>query len=322
MKALNPEAVIIGGAVVDIPLAPVDKAVFDAASWPLESISMRVGGDALNESIALRRLGHGPLLVSKLGADAAGDYILRALDEAGVDTAGVVREAGLDTAINIVLVREDGERSFITNRNGSLRRLGPEDVLPAMDLPAFTGAKVACLASLFVSPMLTPENTAPLFERIRAMGIALCADSTRRKNGETVADPPVAAMLSHLDYFFPNLSEAALLTGREDPDAIADALLDCGVRHAVLKMGGQGCLLKSRTERHLVPAFPHARCVDTTGAGDTFAAGFIAGLLEGRSFRDCGRLANAAASLCLEHVGANAAMWTRADVEKRMTAIP
>ena len=69
---------------------------------------------------------------------------------------------------------------------------------------------------------------------------------------------------------------------------------------------------------HQRPAVPGIRAVDTTGAGDTFAAGFIAGLLEGRSFEDCARLANAAASLCVETVGATSGRWTRADAEARM----
>ena len=84
-----------------------------------------------------------------------------------------------------------------------------------------------------------------------------------------------------------------------------------------LKLGGRGCLLKSREERHLIPAVPGVRCVDTTGAGDTFAGAFIAALLESKSFANCGRFANAVASLCVESVGANAGTWTRADAEAR-----
>ena len=311
----QPEVVIIGGAIVDIPLAPVCREVFEARSWPLERIAMQPGGDALNESLVLARLDRAPALVSKLGRDAAGDAIQRALESAGVDTLWVAREEGLDTGINIVLVREDGERSFITNRNGSLRRLGLSDVLPALESPAFAGAKIACLASLFVSPALTITDTTALFDAIRARGLTLCADTTRRKNGETLAE--AGGMLSRLDYFFPHLEEAALLTGLTDPDRVADALLECGVRHVALKLGGEGCLLASREERLRVPAYPSARCVDTTGAGDTFAAAFIAALLEGRSFRDCGRYANAAASLCVEHVGANGGQWTREDAARR-----
>ena len=72
MSDRAPEVVVIGGAVVDIPLAPVGPAVFEAGSTPLERIAIQVGGDAANESLTLARLGHAPALVSKVGADAAG----------------------------------------------------------------------------------------------------------------------------------------------------------------------------------------------------------------------------------------------------------
>lgn len=317
MTARLPEAALIGAGIVDIPLVPVRREMFEGTgSQSLERIALGVGGDALNEAMLLTRLGHPAMLVSVIGEDAAGDIVLRALDEAGVDRGCVVRRPGLDTGVNVVMVRGDGERGFITSRSGSLRRLCLSDILPALETPAFAGVKVACLASLFVSEALTIPDMTALFDAIRAKGKLLCADATRRKRGETLKE--AGAMLSRLDYFFPNLEEAALLTGTDDPDDAADALLGCGVGRVAIKLGARGCLLKGRDERHLIPAFPGAKCVDTTGAGDTFAAAFIAGLLEGRSFADCGRLANAAASLCVEHVGANTGAWTRRDVEERL----
>jgi len=310
------DSIIIGAAIVDIPLSPISRAAFDTPSTPLERIAMQLGGDAANESLVLARLGHAPALVSVVGRDAPGDFVLQTLSRAGVDVSHVARPEGLDTGINVVLVREDGERGFITSSSGSLRRLALSDILPALDSPALAGARVACLASLFVSPLLTLDDTAALFDALKAKGLTVCADTTRRKHGETLRQ--AGAALSRLDYFFPNLEEAALLTGVEEPDAVADALIDCGVGHVALKLGGRGCLLASRDERALIPAVPGVRCVDTTGAGDTFAGAFIAALLEGRSFVDCGRFANAVASLCVESVGANAGTWTREDVRRRL----
>lgn len=312
----NPEVAVIGAAIVDIPLAPISPEAFAAHSTPVERIAMGAGGDALNEALVLARLGRAPLLVSVVGEDAPGDFVLRTLRDAGVDASCVVREAGLDTGINVVLVGADGERRFVTSRTGSLRRLSLAHILPALEAPAFERVKIACLASLFVSPRLTLSDTARLFDALKARGVTLCADTTRPKNGETLAD--AAPALSRLDYFFPNLAEAAALTGETDPDAVADALLDCGVRHVALKLGGRGCLLASGATRRLVPAVPHIRPVDTTGAGDTFAAAFIAALLEGRDFIDCGRYANAAASLCVESVGAVSGDWSRSDVIARV----
>ena len=315
----RPEVAVIGAAIVDIPLAPVGPEIFDARSTPLRRIAMGAGGDALNEALVLARLGRAPMLVSVVGDDPAGRFVLETLEGAGVDGSCVVREAGLETGINVVLVDAAGERRFLTSQSGSLRRLGPEHILPALDSPAFQGVRIACLASLFVSTRLTLEDTAALFDALKGRGLTLCADTTRPKRGETLAD--AGAVLARLDYFFPNLSEAAALTGERDPDAIAGALLDAGVKHVALKLGGRGCLLASASERHIVPAVPGIRPVDTTGAGDTFAGAFIAALLEGRGFIDCGRYANAAASLCVEQVGATAGSWARPDVQARIACL-
>ena len=312
---MRPEILLIGGGVVDIPLRPVDASLFSSASYPLDCIRMCVGGDAVNESIIAARLGHRVALASKVGDDAAGRFICDTLADVGVDTRFVIREAGLDTGINIVLVREDGERSFITNRNGSLRRLSARDVLPALQAPELSNVPVVSLASIFVSPLLTPGDTQQLFDRIKSGGSLLCADTTRPKNGETVDD--IAGLLSHLDYIFPNYDEAAQLTLERSPEAIAKRFLEKGVKNVVIKTGAQGCHIQNDRVCASIPAYAHTQCVDTTGAGDNFAAAFLCALLEGRDFPECARFANAAASVCVESVGATTGVQDRACVDAR-----
>ena len=298
----QPEAVIIGAAIADIPLQPVDQSVFDAGSTPLQDIAMRLGGDAANEAATLCRLGHRAAIVTVIGSDGAGDFVLSSLRGAEVDTRWIVRQDGLSTGINVVLVRPDGERCFITNQNGSLRRLALSDILPAVESPDFARAKIACLASMFVSPQLTPDDTAALFDRLRQRVPTLCADTTRPKRGETVSD--MAEALCQLDYFFPNLSEAQALTGETAPEAVAKCLLNAGVRHVAVKLGGQGCLIADGRGLKHVPAVPDITPVDTTGAGDAFAAGFIAALLEDKPFEACAEYANRVAARCVMKVGA------------------
>ena len=72
----------------------------------------------------------------------------------------------------------------------------------------------------------------------------------------------------------------------DTPDEIADAFLDAGVGCVVLKLGGKGCLVKNRCERYAVPAYRHAQCVDTTGAGDAFCAGVVSGLTYGKTLAE------------------------------------
>ncbi|HIS85568.1 MAG TPA: sugar kinase, partial [Candidatus Faecivicinus avistercoris] len=153
MDTRTPEVIVIGGAIVDVLLQPVDAGVFAHSSTAVEGIRLSTGGDALNEATVLARLGHPPLLATKLGGDAAAGLILDHCSREGV-AVHAVRQPGLDTGVNAVLVAPSGERNFITNRNGSLRRLAIGDVLPALEGPAFASAQIVCLASMFVSPML------------------------------------------------------------------------------------------------------------------------------------------------------------------------
>ena len=191
-------------------------------------------------------------------------------------------------------------------------------------------ARAVCLASLFVSPALTLTDTEALFRRVKADGKLLCADTTRPKHGETAAD--AAGALKHLDWFFPNLEEALRLTKADSPRAAAEALLSAGVRHVALKLGGEGCLLASRetdfgedfpssTHFRVVPAVPGVRCVDATGAGDTFAASFQCALLAGEPPVRCAAYANAVASLCVEQPGATSAALAPDEIARRRDAV-
>ncbi len=128
-------------------------------------------------------------------------------------------------------------------------------------------------------------------------------------------------MLRHLDFFFPNLEEAELLTGQDEPEAVADALLNAGVGCVILKMSAQGCLLADAHGTIRIPAYPNSNCIDTTGAGDTFGGAFIAGLLENRTPEDAAAYANAAASIAVEALGATAAKMNGEESEKRYNMI-
>ena len=102
------DVVCVGAAIVDVPLQPVSRNIFDSESYPLEQISMTIGGDAINESTIITRLGGKVGLMSLVGNDAVGDYIIRHCDTVGINHEGVRRVDGIDTSINVALITEDG----------------------------------------------------------------------------------------------------------------------------------------------------------------------------------------------------------------------
>lgn len=292
------DVTVIGPSVIDILAAPFDPEALAKGKRDVDQIRMSFGGDALNESVVLSRMGKKVQLISKIGADEAGRSIRKHLEKEKVSTKHVIVEQGLNTSVNIALVDADGGRKFLTDPHSSQRKLGLEDVLPMLD----ETAPIVSFASIFISPCFSIEKTEQVFSRIKAAGKTLVSDVTRPKNGETFDDLKV--LFPYMDIFVPNDEEIFLLTGEKDPYKNVQMLVDAGVKTAVVKIGKDGCLIGTRDGIVHVPAVAGVKCVDTTGAGDSFAAGLIAGLAEGRSIVDCARLGCAAASCSIEQVGA------------------
>lgn len=307
---MNPEITVIGAGVVDVLVGAADKKILTRHSTPMDFIKISFGGDALNESVVLSRLGKSVQWISKVGDDVAGHRILSYAVENELDTARVEVQTGLETAVNIVLVDSTGERHFLTNPRSSLRRLTEDDIPPVDEM-----APVVSFASMFVSPPLDVPAMTRLFQKIKASGRILAVDTTRAKNGETLDD--LSELLPCVDYFFPNESELATLTGSTDVYENLSALIDRGLKCAVVKRGEKGCLIAQRDELTKIRAYPVERVVDTTGAGDCFVAGFLWALSENISLAECGRFACAAASCSVEHVGATSGVTSLAQVMER-----
>ena len=291
---------VIGAAHLDALAAGVEETALHAGSSPAESIRLGFGGDALNEAVTLRRLGGAVDLVSKIGCDSAGDLVLDYCRLAGLSTARIARKEGLPTSMNIVLIDRAGERRFITDPNSSLRALTLADVLPLVD----SLSPVVCFASLFVFPLFHAREYAALFSAIKRRGCLLAADMTKRKNGEKLAD--LADVWHHVDILFANAEEAGLLTKASTVAQMAREIRTAGVGCAVIKTGVAGCFVASGAFTGAVPGCISRACVDTTGAGDNFAAAFLFAHAAGRAPEDCARFANAVASICVEHLGATA----------------
>lgn len=315
MMEQKTDFIIIGASILDVLAQPVSAEVFETGSVSAEHTAMHTGGDALNEAAVLAALGASVRLVGKVGSDYAGNYIQNYCQRAGMDTSFLQGAKTLETGVNLVLVDENGERHFITSQSGSLRKLCPADIPDR----ALQGGRYLCFASIFVFPAFDDAALAALFSRAKANGLVLCADMTKRKNGETLKD--LERSLPLLDYIFPNYEEASLLTGLTDWDEIADAFLGCGVGCVVQKAGSRGCFIKTKTQRHWIPAYPHARCLDTTGAGDTFTACFLDALGRGMELPECGSFANAGASICIEGLGATGRIRDREQVTERYAKI-
>lgn len=280
------EIIVIGAAIVDVIARPVSREVFETGSNPMDDICMTTGGDALNEAILLAKLGKDVRLETIVGEDDAGKLVLEKCKENGIIIEKRQIQKEFSTGVNVVLVEKNGERSFLTNPGGTLRKLRLEHVR----MPFEEEAKILCFASIFVFPEIRTRELVQIFSQAKMQGLIVCADMTKRKHGETVENLKEA--LSYIDYLFPNEEEACMLTETDCAQDAAEILRDAGVKNVVIKCGKKGCLVMNERESYVVPAIENACCIDTTGAGDSFVAGFLCALSEGKSLRECAQFAN------------------------------
>lgn len=288
------DVICAGQAVLDCITRGREDAPYKPNVYRADTIRLHPGGDAVNESTALAGMGLRVAAVCGVGRDIAGDILLSALSGAGVDTGRVRRMPG-DTPIANLQVSRDGSRVSV---NSNATRLEGYRIDPA----EIVGARVVSLASLFRPPLADLANIAALIRAARASGSIICAD-TKLPLREVIRLDALSDVLGMIDYLFPNEKEAEYYTGQTALPDMARALTDRGVRNVVIKAGPAGCYVRGAGVACALPAVPVANVVDTTGAGDNFVAGFIAGVLDGAPLLDCARRGLHRAAEAITHTG-------------------
>ncbi|HIQ06614.1 MAG TPA: sugar kinase [Anaerolineae bacterium] len=286
----------LGIMVADVVARPVTRFPERGRLELVDEMSLHTGGCAVNSGITLARLGFSVGVIGKVGSDGFGDFIVAELEREGVDTIGVRRDQVVHTSATMVMVDPDGERRFIhyLGANATLRE---GDV----DFDLIARAKILHVAGSLVLPGIDGEPTARILRRAKELGVTTALDTVWDATGRWMA--LVGPSLPHVDYFLPSLAEAQQLTGKQEPVDVAEALLAHGVRVVGLKMGEAGCYVRTADTELRLPAY-RVQAVDATGAGDAWAAGFLAGVLQGWDLACTARFANAVGALCVTAMGA------------------
>jgi sugar/nucleoside kinase (ribokinase family) len=296
----------VGQLAADILVRPVDQLDFASDTRRVEPIRLGNGGDGLNVAIGLARLGVSVGFIGLIGEDPWGDFLVSVIDREGIDRRGLKRTGAAGTCSVLVAINSRGERTFFYH-GGANDLFAPEHVDPAL----VAEAEAVHVGGTYLLPRFDGEGAAALFRSARSLGKLTSMDVTWDVTGRWLA--VIEPCLPHLDWFLPSVKEAALITGQGGPEDMAAFLRGRGVANLVIKLGERGCyVLPAGEQGFFVPAFP-VQVVDTTGAGDSFVAGFLAGLRRGWQPRQCARLACAAAALDIQRVGATAGMPTFAE---------
>jgi len=287
----------LGIMVADIVARPVTKLPARGQLGLVERMELHTGGCAVNTGIALAKLGRRVAVLGKVGQDGFGDYVCNVLTGAGVDTTGVARDPMTNTSATMVMVDPEGERTF-------LHYLGANAVLCAddVDFDVVRRAEILHVAGSFLMPTLDGPQTAEVLKRAHELGVKTSLDTAWDSTGKWFST--IEPVLSHIDYFVPSFEEAVQIAGRDAPEDVADFFLRYGMEIVALKMGAQGCFVKSSVGKAIrLPAY-RVDVVDATGAGDCFAAGFLAGLSMGWDLECTAKLANGAGAACVTAMGA------------------
>lgn len=304
------DVLCLGIMVADVVALPVGGLPPKGTLQTVERMELHTGGCAVNTGISLAKLGLRTGVLGKVGQDGFGDFVINVLQGHGVDTRGVVRDALNNTSATMVMVDRDGERTFLhyVGANGAIRE---SDIDPGL----IRQAHILHIAGHNLMPGFDGEVAARILRAARAAGVRTSLDTAWDFSGRwrTLIEP----CLPYLDLFVPSIEEARQIAGREDPDSVASFFLDYGIRIVALKMGSQGCYVKTREEAFALPVYP-VKAVDATGAGDAFAGGFLAGIAKGWDLRRTTRLANAAGALCVTAVGATAGVRSLAETVEFM----
>lgn len=286
------DVVCLGILVADAIARPVPAVPPRGALALVDEISLHGGGCALNTASALARLGLSAAVCGKVGVDPFGDFLLGVLDERGVDRRGVLRDPEAPTSATVVLVDEDGERTFL-HQPGANGRLRAEELDPDL----LYAGRALHLAGALVLDALDGEPTAAILAEARARGLLTSLDTVWDATGRWER---VLPSLPHVDLFAPSLAEAEAISGERGPEAAAAWLRARGAGTVAIKLGPAGCYVLDVGH---VPA-PTVKAVDGTGAGDAFVAGLLYGLLAGWPLERSAALASAAGALATTAVGA------------------
>lgn len=284
------EVFCVGNAVADVLARPVEGLPPPGKNQGLDEVALGPGGNSINTGIALARLGVSVAVAAPLGDDRLGQMIRDALRAEGVNDSNVVTCRGAKTSVSVILVQDSGERRILHFRGANEAFADSH-----LDWKLAAGAKVFFYASAFALPAFDGPGLERSMARAKQLDCLTALNPCWDIHNRWL--PLIRPALPYTDIIMPNLDEGLKLTGEKEAPAIARCLRGFGVRTVVVKLGAKGCYMEGPEGAFTSPGF-RVDARDTTGAGDCFAAGFLAALCRGDDLKQAARFANAAGALC------------------------
>ena len=301
----------IGSALVDILTQIPNEQILNELNLPKGSMTyvdaqtsveigkklaylsnqMASGGSAANTMSGLAQLGVEAGFLSKIGKDEVGEFFAKQMTETHVKP--LMLKSNTPSGRVQALVTTDGERTFATCL-GAAAEMCADDIQPEL----LKGWDIFYVEGYLVA---NPTMLRKAIETAKAQGMTIAIDLASYNVVEESRDFLLELINNYVDIVFANEKEAFALTGME-PEAALDYIAErCNI--AVVKVGAKGAFVKRGNELVTIPPMK-ADVVDTTGAGDMWAAGFLAGLVKGENLQKCGMMGAIVAKNIIEVMGA------------------
>ncbi|GAA0741186.1 sugar kinase [Clostridium oceanicum] len=259
----------------------------------VHSFDRSIGGADSNVAIALSRLGYESAWFSKLGDDEFGRYIRNTIRGEGVDVSKVKFTKDYSTGL-LFKERFDGEdpNVYYYRKHSAASTLTIDD----LDLNYIKKAKIIHITG--ITPALSKDTRDVVFkvlEVAKENGILISFDpNIRLKLWDLEKAKPVLLKIASMsDIIFPGIDEGKMLLESSDEKEIASKFIEMGAKIVAVKLGADGCFAADKNNNTYVKGYKIKSTVDTVGAGDGFAAGFLSGILRKLSLFECGKLGNA-----------------------------
>ncbi len=292
------DIVVVGELNVDLLLSGDVRPRFGQVEKLVDDASLMLGSSSAIFACGAARLGLRVGFIGVVGDDVLGHFVLRCLEERDIDTSAVLVDPQLKTGLTLILARGH-DRAMLTYL-GSIAALHYDMI----DKRLLEHARHLHLGSYFLQAALRPD-IAKLFTHARSRGLSISID--------TNYDPEehwdgVDQVLALVDYFLPNEVEARAITAMTDTHMALDSLA-ARIPTVAVKCGAAGAMAQQGVNVVKVPA-PSVQVVDTVGAGDSFDAGFVYGMLAGWGLEQALGLAVRCGALSTQAVGGTAAQPT------------
>jgi len=252
---------------------------------------MATGGSASNTINGITRLGGKAGFIGKIGKDEVGEFFMQDTLKNGVTPH--LEYSANNSGTCTVLVSADGERTLCTFL-GAACELNPEDLKPEM----FRGYDIFHIEGYLVQNHALIRTAVEL---AKAEGLLVSVDLASYNVVEANLDFLKDLIMHHVDIVFANEDEARAFSGMEPEEALIHIGDHCDI--AVVKIGKEGSYVRAEDQNHTIAPFI-ADCIDTTGAGDLYAAGFLYGLACGYDLPKCGLIGSLVSSKVVEVLGA------------------